>query len=150
MTSLTKQITVVTVATLLVTTSASAFESKYTRFYNNAKLEGTDATVKSITGENMVTIARETAVNIAVDSVAVPATVAGASAVGVTASTGTAVASLSGAAATSAAVAAVGAPVAEGLAAVGIVAFAPFELGLIVIGGAGAGVAYGINKLLDR
>ena len=150
MTSLTKQITVITVATLLATTSASAFESKYTRFSNAAKGEAASASYASATGEDFVTTARKTAVDLTVDSVAVPATVAGASAVGVTASTGTAVASLSGAAATSATVAAVGAPVAEGLAAVGVVAFAPFELGLIVIGGAGAGVAYGINKLLDR
>ncbi|SFV75230.1 hypothetical protein MNB_SM-3-277 [hydrothermal vent metagenome] len=39
MISLTKQIAVVTVVTLFATTLASVFESKYTRFYNNAKQE---------------------------------------------------------------------------------------------------------------
>ena len=149
MTSFTKTITATTVAILIAATPASAFESKYSRFVNNAKWEGANATGKLASGEEFRTVARKTAVNIAVDAVAVPATVAGAGAVGVTASTGTAVASLSGAAATSATVAAVGAPAAEGLAAVGITMLSPFALGVVIIGGTAAGVAYGINKLLD-
>lgn len=149
MTLFTKNITAISVAILIATTPASAFESKYLRFANNAKWENASSAVKLASGEKFTTIVRQTAVNLAVDTVAVPATVAGAGAVGVTASTGTAVASLSGAAATSATVAAVGAPVAEGLATVGIVAFAPFEVGLTVIGLVAAGGAWGINKLLD-
>jgi hypothetical protein len=83
-------------------------------------------------------------VHVATGAVAVPAAVATASALGVTASTGTAIAGLSGAAATSATLAAVGAPVCGVLG----IAASPAVVGGVVVGGAALLVGYGINCLL--
>lgn len=81
---------------------------------------------------------------------AVPAAVAGASVLGVTAGTGTAISALSGAAAVSATSAAIGGYAAAGLGAVGIAA-APAVVGGAIIMGVASGLAYGFNALfLDK
>ncbi|MCF6207681.1 MAG: hypothetical protein L3J47_12470 [Sulfurovum sp.] len=77
---------------------------------------------------------------------AMPATVTAASALGVEATTGTAIASLSGAAAVSATSYAVGAPVAGVLSTMGIVV-APAVVGGVVIASAATLVALGVNAL---
>ena len=68
-----------------------------------------------------------------------------ASAAGVTAKTGTAIATLSGAAATNATLAAIGTPVATTLG----IAAAPAVVGAAVVGAAAAGVCYGVHCLID-
>jgi len=77
---------------------------------------------------------------------AVPTAVYSAGALGVEATTGTAIASLNGAAAVSATSYAIGAPVASALSTVGIVA-APAVVGGVIIVGAATLVAVGINEL---
>ena len=71
-----------------------------------------------------------------------------ASEIGATASTGTAISSLNGAASTSATAAAMGAPVAEALGAIGILV-APAVAGAAIIGGIGLGIGYLVSKLFD-
>ncbi len=97
-----------------------------------------DITVKS---------AAKVAVTVVAESVSIPAAVAGASAMGVTAGTGTAISALSGAAAVSATSAAVGAGTSAALATVGIVV-APAVVGGVIIVGAGVAVGSAINWLL--
>ncbi len=88
-------------------------------------------------------LSSSTVVNIAgtaaIEAATLPVAVATASALGVTAGTGTAIATLSGAAATSATAAAIGAPVATALG----VTLAPATVGLAIIGAVG----YGISSL---
>jgi hypothetical protein len=86
------------------------------------------------------------AVDYVVTTNAVPAVVTVASELGVTASTGTAISTLSGAAATNATVAAVGSSVSTALGAAGIVV-TPMVVGGAVITCVAIGVAYGINTL---
>ncbi len=93
--------------------------------------------------------ARRMGVDIAAEATAVPVAVAGASYMGVTASTGTAISALSGAAATSATLAAIGGPASVCLGIVGI-SVAPAVVGGAIVAGAGAAVAWGINKLMDK
>ena len=100
-----------------------------------------------------LTLVRETAVEVAVEAASVPAAVGIASAVGTTASTGTAIASLGGAAATSATLAAIGSSavgtaVGGAAAVVGIVA-APAVIGGAIVVGMAAGVAYGVNTVIN-
>lgn len=97
---------------------------------------------------NTVGCIRELAVDIAVELAAIPTVVSIASAAGTTASTGTAVATLSGAAATSATLASIGGAATPALAAVGIVA-APAVVGGAIVLAIGGGVAWGINALFD-
>ena len=80
---------------------------------------------------------------------ATSAAVATAGTLGVTASTGTAIASLSGAAATSATMAAIGGPVATGIAAVTGVTLAPAVVGGAIVAGAATAVCYGVNCFID-
>jgi hypothetical protein len=100
-----------------------------------------------------LTMAREAAVEVAAEAVSVPAAVGIASVTGTTASTGTAIASLSGAAATSATLAAIGSSTvgtALGAAAtvVGITA-APAVIGGAIVVGIATGVACGVNAVID-
>jgi len=147
-----KKITLTTAALILSIsfTNTYAFDSKYMQLAksvrNNSLTESGNAL---LTKDSLSKSLRRTAVNITTEAAAVPVTVGVASAAGATASTGTAIASLSGAAATSASVAAVGTPLVAGLEIIGITCLGPFAAGAIVIGGAAAGVAYGINSLLD-
>ena len=87
------------------------------------------------------------AVTVVAETVSVPAAVAGASAMGVTASTGTAIATLSGAAATNATLYAIGAPVASAL---GVTFAAPVVVGGAVVGGIALAVSWGVSSLLDE
>ena len=87
------------------------------------------------------------AVTAVAESVSVPAAVAGASAMGVTASTGTAIATLSGAAATNATLYAIGAPVASAL---GVTFAAPVVVGGAIVGGIALAVSWGVSSLLDE
>jgi len=97
--------------------------------------------------------AREVAVGVAAEAASVPAAVLVASEAGVAASTGTAVATLSGAAASSATLAAIGSSavgttLGGAAAAVGIVV-APAVVGGAIVVGIAAGVACGVNALID-
>jgi len=85
-------------------------------------------------------------VHLATETGAVPATVNGASLLGLEASTGTAISSLNGAAAVSATSYAIGSPVAGVLSAVGITV-APAVVGGVIIAGTAVLVASGINEL---
>ena len=87
------------------------------------------------------------AVTVGTEASAIPAAVAGASAIGVTASTGTAIATLSGAAATNATLYAIGAPVASAL---GVTFAAPVVVGGAVVGGIALAVSWGVSSLLDE
>jgi len=97
--------------------------------------------------------AAKVAVSIAVEAVAVPTAVAGASAMGVTATTGTTIATLSGAAATNATLYAIGAPIASALTpvatALGATVAAPAVVGGIVVGGAAMLIGWGVSSLID-
>jgi hypothetical protein len=97
--------------------------------------------------------AREAVVGVAAEAASVPTAVMVASEAGVAASTGTAVASLSGAAASSATLAAIGSSaigttLGSAAAAAGIVA-APAVVGGAIVVGVAAGIAYGVNALID-
>jgi len=94
------------------------------------------------------TAVRECAVDMAIEMAAVPTAVSIASAAGITATTGTAIASLSGAAATSATLAGIGSGGATALGVVGIAA-APVVVGGVIVVGIAAGVAWGVNSLID-
>ncbi len=90
----------------------------------------------------------KSAVTYGVETASMPVAVYGASTLGVTASTGTAISSLSGAAAVSATSASIGTAIAGGAVTVGGVVIAPVVMGGVVITVVAAGVAYGINSLL--
>ena len=92
-------------------------------------------------------VAAKTTINIVVEGAAIPAAVATASSLGVTASTGTAIGSLSGAAATSATLSVIGGPASIALGTVGIVV-SPVVIGGVIVVGIGAVIAAGINKIL--
>ena len=126
----------------LLATSATA-DSKVLHHAKNAVVDlAIDAADDGIDAQDVAKVA----VHYVVDAASVPAAVSTASAMGVTASTGTAISSLSGAAAVSATSAAVGAPVSTALGAVGI-AVAPAVVGGAIIVATGAVVAWGINTL---
>jgi len=96
---------------------------------------------------------RRVAVGIVAESSAIPTAVKIISYTGVTASTGTSIATLSGAAATSATLAsigstAVGTTISAAATAVGIT-MAPAVVGGVIVIGVASGVAYGINSLID-
>jgi len=84
-----------------------------------------------------------------VGTVATPVAVKAASALGVTASTGTEIAALGGVAATSATLAAIGGPASAALGTVGIVA-APAVVGGAIVAGVGFAVVKGVSYLLFR
>ncbi len=96
---------------------------------------------------------RKAAVGVAVEAASVPVVVSTASSLGVTASTGTAIGTLSGAAATSATLAAIGSSTVGtslgGAAAVVGIAAGPAVVGGVIIVGVAAGIAMGVNALID-
>lgn len=100
-------------------------------------------------GKDIVKAPIKAAADTAITTGATSTAVYLASAAGVTAKTGTAIATLSGAAATSATMAAIGTPVATGIATVTGIAIAPAVAGAAVVGAAAAGVCYGVHCLID-
>ncbi len=135
-----------TLASALFTTPASAWDTKEVSKY--AKHSAAPLARFAVDGVTLDT-AREVAVSMAVKAASIPATVGGASSLGMTASTGTAIASLSGAAAVSATLAAVGTPVIAVVSTVVTITAAPAVVGGAVVAGAAFGVAWGINSLID-
>lgn len=113
---------------------------------SHVKNAALDLVLDSLDGELSVRDVAKAAVHYGAAVGAVPATVEGVSALGMTAGTGTAISALSGAAAVSATSAAIGTPVVAALGAVGIVA-APAVVGGVIIVGVASGVAYGFNAL---
>ncbi len=105
-----------------------------------------DLVADSLDGDLSAKDVAKAAVHYGAGVAATPAAVAGASALGATASTGTAISTLSGAAAVSATSAAIGAPVSAALSAVGI-AVAPAVVGGVIILGTATAIAYGFNAL---
>jgi len=105
------------------------------------KDDDTSTQIAKITGHAAIHIATETA--------SVPVAVSIASVSGMTASTGTAISTLSGAAATSATLAGVGTTVLEVVGLAGSVAIAaPAAIGGAIVLGAGALVAYAVDTVL--
>jgi hypothetical protein len=101
----------------------------------------------AVDGQITVNDIARAGVTVAVEASSVSATVYGASILGVNATTGTAIASLNGAAAVSATSCVIGAPAAGALTAVTGIVVAPAVVGGVIILGAGALVAFGINEL---
>ena len=102
--------------------------------------DGSKECIKSVAG---------TAAAVGVEVMAVPAAVAIASASGVTASTGTAIAALGGAAATNATLAAIGTPIVSGLAGIGVTLGAPVVVGGFIVLTAATGAAIAAKKGVD-
>ena len=138
---------IITITFLLLGLSQAVFaaESTTKKVLRNAAPAAAGCTFYGSTAQECL---REIAVDTAVEVAAVPATVALASTSGMTAGTGTAIASLSGAAATSATLASIGSSGAAALGAVGIVA-APAVVGGAIVGAAALGVAWGVNRIID-
>jgi hypothetical protein len=112
------------------------------------KVAGTlELASNSLDGELSVRDLAKAGVVFGAEASALPAAVAGASALGVTAGTGTAISTLSGAAAVSATSAAIGAPVAAVIGTVAGVALAPAVVGGAIIAGTAGVVAWGFNAL---
>ncbi len=88
----------------------------------------------------------KTAVSIGAESVAIPTAIAVSKAIGATASTGTAISTLSGAAATNATLAGIGAHASAVIGTLGITV-APMVVGGAIVCGVAAGLAWGFNKL---
>ncbi len=107
-----------------------------------------DLTVNSLDGELSQNDVAKTAASYIVEKYAMRTATATASALEATASTGTAISTLSGAAAVSATSAVIGAPVSAALGAVGI-AVAPAVVGSAIIIGVITGVTYGLDTLLS-
>lgn len=99
---------------------------------------------ENATVEETAKTAAKGAIIAASEAAAVPVAIKAVSVAGVTASTGTPIAALSGAAATKATLAAVGGPV---VAALGITA-TPLVVGGVIVVGIGTAVGVGINWLL--
>lgn len=90
----------------------------------------------------------KTAVSIGAESVAIPTAVVVSKAIGATASTGTAISTLSGAAATNATLAGIGAQTSAVIGALGITV-APVVVGGAIVCGVAAGLAWGFNKVIS-
>ena len=126
------------IAMTLIGTQAQA--NSYIDMIKNA---GTDLVFRALDGDITAKDIGRTAVHVATTSASTPAVVYGAGALGVNATTGTAIATLNGAAAVSATSYAIGAPVVSVLG----IAAAPAVVGGVIIVGAATLVAVGINAI---
>ena len=100
-------------------------------------------------GKTVAKTAMKTAVNSVITTSATSTAVTVAGAVGMTAKTGTAIASLSGVAATNATLCAIGTPVASTFTAVTGVACAPAVVGGAIIAGGAALLCWGVSECID-
>lgn len=96
-------------------------------------------------GKSAVKTGVKTMANTTIAASATSTAVSLVGAAGMTAKTGTAIATLSGAAATNATLCAIGTPVASALG----IAAAPAVVGGVIVAGAAAGVCYGVSCLID-
>lgn len=96
-------------------------------------------------GKSAVKTGVKATLNTTIATSATSTAVSLAGAAGMTAKTGTAIATLSGAAATNATLCAIGTPVASALG----IAAAPAVVGGVIVAGAAAGVCYGVSCLID-
>ncbi len=135
-----------TLAIALFVTPASAWDAKEVTKKMNEPLS---RSIGVPLDGSALDIVREVAVDYGIEAVSVPATVAAASSLGVTASTGTAIATLSGAAATSATLAAIGTPIIAAASTVVTITAAPVVVGGAIVLGVAAGVAWGVNSIID-
>lgn len=115
---------------------------------NDERLDiAVDAAVSA--GKGIAKKAVKSTVDTAIAGSATSTAVYLAGAAGMTAKTGTAIATLSGCVATKATLCAIGTPVVSALGAVGVTVSAPAVVGGMVVAGVAAGVCYGAHCLID-